>query len=322
MESEAWVLLALKQLGSSQKDLALRLGVSPTQISKWKKGEHMSYDMERRFREITGIGEKMPKFVLSAGSLEEAEKWERLIQYLAVLASDGAETGYDTRPLQEETLLLCGHLFDILEKIGAGVPPLFPEELDPDNVSETDDAFFDAIGNNPHTELIQRIFSSLTNVYGFYAAYIAEIVDDDSLDLFEIGSNVEACLIDLAVCKIDVDFAFAPKFQDFKRQTTKKYTTWLSAIKDKAFRAGVPLRAELLDMIHESHDALGCDAEQESFGLVDTRLHPDIYMNELLCGMRAIHQFLPAIMKKLGIYEEFEIDTSEFYLGRQRNPKG
>ena len=34
--------LALSTLGCSQKDLALKLKVSPTQISKWKKGEYMS----------------------------------------------------------------------------------------------------------------------------------------------------------------------------------------------------------------------------------------------------------------------------------------
>ncbi len=45
------------------------------------------------------------------------------------------------------------------------------------------------------------------------------------------------------------------------------------------------------------------------------RLHPDIYMNELLQGMRIIHQVLPAIMKKLGIDEkDFTLDRSELYI--------
>ena len=46
MRSEALVQLALNTLSCSQKELAMRLGVSPTQISKWKKGEHMSFEME------------------------------------------------------------------------------------------------------------------------------------------------------------------------------------------------------------------------------------------------------------------------------------
>jgi ribosome-binding protein aMBF1 (putative translation factor) len=38
--------LALGTLGCSQKELALKLKVSPTQISKWKNGEYMSSEME------------------------------------------------------------------------------------------------------------------------------------------------------------------------------------------------------------------------------------------------------------------------------------
>ncbi len=38
-------------------------------------------------------------------------------------------------------------------------------------------------------------------------------------------------------------------------------------------------------------------------------LRPDIYMNELLVGMRIIHQVMPAILKKLDI-NNFELDQS------------
>ena len=61
-------------------------------ISKWKQGEHMSSDMEEKLRAIINIGDKSPSFVLSAGSLEAANKWEKLIQFLAEAARDSAET--------------------------------------------------------------------------------------------------------------------------------------------------------------------------------------------------------------------------------------
>jgi len=89
----------------------------------------------------------------------------------------------------------------------------------------------------------------------------------------------------------------------------------LNVVKAKAVQAGKPLRAELLNMVHGSHDELGHEAEAESFGMNARRLHPDIYMDELLRGMRVIHQVLPAILKKLEIYDEFALDESELRAG-------
>jgi hypothetical protein len=50
-----------------------------------------------------------------------------------------------------------------------------------------------------------------------------------------------------------------------------------------------------------------------SSGYRPVQIHPDIYMNELLQGMRTIHQVLPVIMKKLGI-TDFQLDRSELSL--------
>ncbi len=47
MNGEYFVRLAVHTLKCTQKDLANQLGVSSTQISKRKKGEHMSTDMEK-----------------------------------------------------------------------------------------------------------------------------------------------------------------------------------------------------------------------------------------------------------------------------------
>ena len=76
MDGQALVELALKELGCSQKELALRLGVSSTQVSKWKTDpkEHMSTEMEKKLSEIARIGERYPRFVAQAGSLKDAIK--------------------------------------------------------------------------------------------------------------------------------------------------------------------------------------------------------------------------------------------------------
>ncbi|UTY57790.1 helix-turn-helix transcriptional regulator [Massilia sp. erpn] len=315
MYSKAFVQLAMATLSCSQRELAVRLGVSPTQISKWKSDEHMSSEMEEKFRKIINIGDRDPSFVLLAGSLEQAIKWERLIHFLADLAQENAETGYDTYPLEDEMNLLCGTTFSVLEELGVVLPKEFPAELDFDYEDNDNEELWELIDLNSYSNLIYKIYDSLNNVYGFYAAYISELIDDEKLDLFDSpAANIEPCLMSLAACKIDEDSEFTPKIKEFRYRTKEEYKEWLTIVKDRAFRAGIPLKAELLDLVYASGDTLGQDAEAESMGINSSRLHPDIYMNELLTGMRIIHQVLPAIMKKLGIDEEFKLDTSELRL--------
>ena len=315
MDSEAFVQLALETLSCSQKELARRLGVSPTQISKWKNGEYMSQEMEDKIRAMVNIGDKQPAFVLLAGSVEAANKWGKLIHFLAEAADENAETGYNTDPLRDELGLLCWQTFNTLKEMGMDLPTKFPGELDIDYEEGSDD-LWDLIDANPYSSLIYNIFKSLTNVYGFYAAYVSDLLLDDELDLFETeAENIEPCLLDLAASKIDMEEvqSLATEFGEFRRRIKTEYEKWLNIVKERAFRVGVPLRTELLKMVHESDEELGREAERESLGFNFARLHPDIYMDELLRGMRVIHQVLPAIMKKLGM-EDFKLDESELWI--------
>lgn len=313
MHSEPLIELALKTLSCSQKDLASQLGVSQTQITKWKKGEHMSNDMEEKLRTITNIGYEDPDFVLWAGSLEEVNKWHNLIRILADTADDSSETGFITPPLTDEPDILCWKTLRVLMEIGVDLPHNVPSELSFDYDSSDEDQFHLLVDGNPYSRIIYDIFKAFTDVYGFYNAYIMELIFDDDLGLMNTeAENIEPCLIELAVCKLEDNDELMPKLKEFRYRTLNNYRKWIEIVKDKAFRAGAPLRAELMELVTRDREELAEKAEAEAFGFNSARLHPDIYMNEILCSLRAIHQVLPAILEKLGI--DFKLDDSKFYI--------
>ncbi len=287
------------------------------QISKWKNGEHISFEMSDKLSKLAGLDDLDPDVVLLAGSKDDAKKWLKLIRYLAELAEDSAETGYNTAPLVEEldddNSFLFWNTFHVLQEMGVNIPQPFPKELEACLADDDCETILD----NETASLIYDMFKSLTNVYGFYAAFVSDLIFDEELDLVNTPAwQLDSALLSLAASKLDSDENRVPGFSRFKRKIESEVAGMVANLKERAFRAGIPLRAELMGLVFDSHDELGRAAEAHGFGFDQSRLHPDIYMNELLTGMRVIHQVLPAIMKKLGIYEEFELDESELRVGR------
>lgn len=307
------VLLALKLLKCNQKTLAEKLSVSATQITKWKAGDYISIDMREKIENMLDLKGLPTNMVLMSGSVENAIQWKSLIDTIASIVGSMSETGYATKPLvyQEEFGELGWSTFLTLDEMGVVLPDTFPDELKEANQAYNDDSdeygdneeAFDVIFSNPYAALIYKIYKNLNDVYGFYAAYVSKIMFNDELDLFDTAAaNIEPCLMDLAASKLDEEDAdLATNFPGFRFKTNINFEEWLGIVKLAAVEHNVPLGAELLDMIHQSPDALCHNVKRQALGFNKDRLHPDIYMNELLVGMRTMRAVLPHILKKLDI---------------------
>lgn len=319
MSSENLLKLVLQNKRFTQKDLAQKLKVSPAQISKWKAGEYMSFDMENKMTSLAKIGERNPDVVYWTGGSEQADKWTRLITYLAADVSDYSECSYVSYPLEDEEDTLTWKVLHTLIESGANIPKVFPNDIDFDYdlEHEGNEELFDTLYyGNIYSSLIYECLKVLAKLYDFYAAYFNDLMNDDDLDLYSTDAcNIESCLFVLALAKVGKESEILCNFNTFRYETIKEYKKWVETVKHKAISNRVPLKAELMHLVSDEPESLVHEAEAEALGFNDSRLHPDIYMDEILKSMRLLHQVLPAICTKLGITEEeLKINESEFWL--------
>jgi len=66
-----------------QKDIAEKLEVSTTQISKWKKGEYISYDKRNQLEKLAGIIEYSLEWTESVKTQENSNKWVNYVYNIA-----------------------------------------------------------------------------------------------------------------------------------------------------------------------------------------------------------------------------------------------
>ncbi|MFL2841687.1 MAG: XRE family transcriptional regulator [Candidatus Puniceispirillaceae bacterium] len=309
-----FVDLTLAKLRITQSELASLLKVSPSQISKWKnKNDYMSSEQEQKFREILELGDHDIEVVNLTGSVENKQKWERVFSYIAEHHAEDNDTGFPCDMLCDfDDWLISDKTVNALDSMGVTFPKKFPKQLEvlllrDHNAEITDNEFFDLLNaeekahENKYFKLVNEIYYSLANINAFHTAYVSEL----EYSISELESTFELEIVDnllfLAAAKTEPDEAFAKDFKSFRFKWLNKYRNWTQTLKRKALQHGLPIQTELTDLVSEHYQELGSRAEMVSFGYNDSKIHPDFYMNELVTGMRIIHQVLPKIVEKLDI---------------------
>lgn len=315
MAKNTLLKVALDKLGCTQTALAEMLGISRAQVSKWKNGENISPEMARRIQALIGITEDAdPSLIALTGSIEDAVLWEELCLVLLSIAAENDRSGYSLSPVELEfdDNLFTFTILDALSGAGVIIPREFPNELRVGltiNQSECDfDTAFEALNNHPVSKLILDMLTTLANINGYYLTSVEAVINSlNTIKDYKVSSaieNIEAGLISLALAKTQVDRNIAPNFSSFRRATIEEYEDWLWQLKVDAVKQCVPLKNEIMSLVYEEPETLALATEDESSGLNQKPIHPDMYINELLLGMRKIQKVLPEICRKLDIAED------------------
>ena len=317
--SASLVKLALMANKCTQKELAKKIKVSETQISKWKKGETISPAMEEKLKELAAVGNRNPDIVLWTGGITQADQWNSLIQHLAQSALEESESGYDTNVLEEDLEALLLNTLSSLREIGFMIPQEFPNEIasflfeNQRSEKEAEDEYEqrrEEFLETPLVKLIHQAFLEVNGIEGFYQAYIFPLIsenEDLELEFLEEVLNIKDYLIPLAFAKSSEQSDELPNFHSWRYNVQSKLRTKLTSIKRLAIKQNVPLEAELTDLLSLDGESLSLESEAKAFHFNESNMHPDIYMNEILTSLRLIKKVLPVIVKKLGVTpKEFE----------------
>lgn len=296
------IKMVLKELGLNQKELAMRVGVSPTQITKWKKGEHMSDEMRDSLSFFIDIDGRDADILELVGA-ENYDNWFAFIGHMADSAHESGETGYNASIFyNDQREMLVYYTILTLKKLMFDFTPKVPESLIFDY---NDYELLEARSSDSLYCMIENAYSALDDLTGFLNAFIHPVIfDDDDERMSEINFNLEYELIALSFVKsmnIEKIKRTNPFGKDLIDKTISDIRSYLKEIKLYAIKNNIPLGAELLNLITKTSGEVGTEAEQEYLGFNDNRLHPDIYMHELLQGNRVINQALPLVCEKLGI---------------------
>lgn len=298
------ITLATQKLGSLTK-LALELGIDEQQLKDWLNTsqpdlpETISDALETL---VLGNEYTSPSLLLAVGGVKEMGHWQNLIDALSSDALhrylfDAPSTG-----ITQDRYLLCERLLKALMHIGMKLPTEFPKSFllkDSDSFDELEHL----IDHDPYVVTLSLVLDAMVSMQSYYVAFFDELHNDSEYP-FEYSVEWEAILVDLAVYQALKDDPLYPTLGQFQQKTIANTHAYIEALKSHAHRHRLALRAELLHLVTKDHEGLYDYTEAEMMGLFPPRIHPDIYVNEMIESQRLLHKVLPALCLKCGMTEE------------------
>lgn len=303
------ILLALKKLDCSQKELGKMLDVSPTQISLWKKGESMSENKISSLKIILSISDSSEDEDLLNHVNGDKIEYKRWLNFFKAIARDASEdiesmtvTVVESDGRDIEDCIIPSFLYSC-ERSGFKLPQKLPDYIPVDFSADSkfDEKINDRIYNEPFTKIIRATFSAMVSIEDYHGLFLSDLTDD--FDNLEISMNTTSYSFIRGVKEYARDMITnenMPTFQEYFNEIYKLMKSQINLVKKLSFEKNVPIKTEFMDFITEDLDHLYDVCEQNHFRMKRS-IHPDIYMNELIVTGRENNKLLKAIAEKLDI---------------------
>lgn len=216
-----------------QKDIAAKLNVSTTQISKWKNGEYISFDKKEELEKLAGIVEYNIEWTKVVKTQENSNLW---VEYLEKITE---YCDYDVDVDKEITI----NLLQSIVEFGIYLPSKPPKE---DIESKIDD---DSISK--YFYLLKYAIENYSQISYWCDIFIKDYEKDD---LLETMLEIHDYAFLLAIINIDENYLQKFKYNKTKFNTTKEQTKRelkqsIDAYCKEILKAGLPIITDYFDML-------------------------------------------------------------------------
>lgn len=266
---------ALTVLNCNQKELAQRLNVSQTQISKSKSDEYMSEDYRVKLSQLTGLEETDLSLFLEVKCPVAAVKLKEVIAKLIDLADEESESPYSVESHSDYASgMLPSMIVNALSKMKVSMPyPLVDEISAIHTLMLNDEAdgyetFLEKVKCSRFFFMVSKIAEHFANLCAFYVAYIYPL--DESLVGYEENVwAVEAELLQLSVA-IACDEIEILYYRMNKQSVQKSLKKELLLLKHEAEQRNIRIPVDILELVLNEDTVMLCrKAEREALGFND-----------------------------------------------------
>lgn len=218
-----------------QKDIAAKLSVSTTQVSKWKNGEYISFDKEKELEKLAGIVESCDEWTQIVKSEENSNLW---IEYLEKVS----EYCDCAMSVDKEMSISLLRSIAILGIPLTSKPP--HENLDSDITDEKLSKYF---------YLLQYVIENYSCITYWCDVFIRDYGKDV---LFEIVFEIHDYAFLLAIINIDEEYLNSfkydkAKFNSEKMKIKQELSQSLNEYCEALLKAGLPITSDYFDMLKQ-----------------------------------------------------------------------